>query len=151
MPFILIIHLQTLFFSPFWKRSGIPVQWLIIFLLLLVGLLFLTMCIKSSLCRSTIEEERDINHHGRPRTVKCNDDEDTAKPKQVKTHQRLNANLFSVFENVQVQALKEFYHQHLPTQTKEKTLSRCIFFQRTVKVIIVLTFVIVYWVSGLTN
>ena len=70
---------------------------------------------------------------------------------QVDTHGGLDAKLFSVNENVQVHAMKDYYSKLNLTKKKKKTLNRVIFFQKTVKVIIVLTFVTVYWISGMNN
>ena len=70
---------------------------------------------------------------------------------KIDTHGGLDAKLFSVQENVQVNAMKDYYSKIKLTKEKKRSLERLIFFQKKVKVVIVLIFITVYWTSGLNN
>ena len=85
------------------------------------------------------------------RKVNSEEDSQVALSIQVATHGGLDARLFSVKEDVQLDAVKEYYERVKLAKAKMKAMKRCIFFQRTIKVIIVLTFVTVYWISGMAN
>ena len=95
--------------------------------------------------RSELEDEREINHHGKARTV-GGDDTSEDRPAV-----GFDKNLVSVLEGVQDKALREYYSKVKLTKKKEKILQRCINFSRRVKPVVAVIFVIVYWVSGLKN
>ena len=79
------------------------------------------------------------------------DNDGAANTIQVATHGGLDQKLFSVNENVQVHAMKDYYAKLKLTKKKRRSLDRLIFFQKKVKVVIVIIFIIVYWTSGLQN
>ena len=102
---------------------------------------------KLTVLRSEIEEDREINHHGKPHTVKKADSGSVSGPMMT-----FDKNLISRKEQVQDQALKDYYKRIVITSdTKRKILAGCIMFSRKVKPIIATTFVVCYWSAGLHN
>ena len=102
-----------------------------------------------SFLRSALEEEREINHHGKSRKVKNDEDDDGLV--NVSPVGAFDKNLVSVHEQVQDKALKNYYAKVKLTKEKKKTLDRCIFFQKQIKVWIIIIFITIYWISGLNN
>ena len=103
------------------------------------------------LIRSDIEDEREINHHGKTRSVKATDDKDTSHGSSAKSRIGFDKNLVSVQEQVQDKALRDYYSKVKLTKEKQKTMDRCILFSRRIKPFIALVFVSFYWVSGIMN
>ena len=101
---------------------------------------------KLTVLRSEIEEDREINHHGKPHTVKKADSGSVSGPMMT-----FDKNLISRKEQVQDQALKDYYKRVKVTASKAKVMKRCIFFSRKVKPMIALIFIGSYWFGGLQN
>ena len=98
--------------------------------------------------RSEIEDSREINHHGKSRSVKAKNEEPTLHGT---TAPAFDKNLVSVHEQVQDQALRAYYSKVKLTKEKQKVLDRCILFSRKIKPAIAVVFITVYWFSGLLN
>jgi len=103
-----------------------------------------------------VEEDREVNHHGK--TIKVEDfekkEKDSAKPVDmeiddfVKSNPRLFDKAFvSTNEEVQHKALKIFYETTAISQ--EKKLEILEFIAKVVNPLVIATFVVVYWVVGL--
>ena len=86
------------------------------------------------------DQKRKINHHGKPRSAATN--------KGVVEVQPQDPNLVHRNEEVQVNALKEFYSQ---AQTNEKHLNLGKFLGRKFIPGIITLFVVVYWHLGMTH
>ena len=106
--------------------------------------------------RTDLQDERQINHHGKIRTVK-GDDEVTDEPDKTSTPVEnispiLTRDLTNIDERVQDKALKEYYSRVVLTSDhKRMILASCIMFSRKVKPFIAATFVVCYWSAGLYN
>ena len=98
--------------------------------------------------RSEIEDSREINHHGKSRSVKSNNVEPTLHGT---TAPAFDKNLVSVQEQVQDAALRDYYSKVRLTKEKQKLMDRCILFSRKIKPFIAIVFITVYWFSGLLN
>jgi len=107
-----------------------------------------------------VEEDREVNHHGK--TIKAEDfvknadkkEKDLAKPVDVEIEEFVKSNprLFdkafvSTNEEVQHKALKIFYETTAVSQ--EKKLEILEFIAKVVNPLVIATFVVVYWVVGL--
>ena len=104
--------------------------------------------------RSEIEEEREINHHGKSRSVKAGNDNGSPSPTTISVTSSdigFDKNLVSVREEVQDKALRDFYSKVKVAKGKRKVMDRCVMFSRRVKPALGFTFIAVYWVSGLIN
>ena len=106
--------------------------------------------------RTDLQDERQINHHGKVRTVKGSDDDlppvETMVNKIQPEEIYYDKDLVSIDEKKQDNALKEYYRKVVITSdTKKRILSGCIMFSRQVKPVIAALFVISYWSAGLWN
>ena len=99
--------------------------------------------------RSELEDTREINHHGKVRSVNATEEESTTTT--VHGTPAFDKNLVSVHEGVQDKALKAYYSKVKLTKEKQKVMDRCILFSRKIKPLIAIVFVTIYWVSGLLN
>ena len=112
-----------------------------------------------------MQDERQINHHGKVRTVK-GADEGISEPDNTSTpveniSQQINnfhasedfdRDLVNIDERIQDKALKEYYSRIvMSSEYKQKILSGCIMFFRKVKPVIAALYVICYWSAGLKN
>ena len=97
------------------------------------------------------EEEREINHHGKPRNV-GDEENDKSEITPVETVTKVTpANLRHRNEGLEVEARKNFYNQIRQAQKNKDLLKRC---KRIGKVdipIFIFTFVLVYWGYGLRS
>ena len=112
-----------------------------------------------------MQDERQINHHGKVRTVKGQDsaaDEPDKTSTPVENISQLmnkflpdegfNRDLVHIDERVQDHALKEYYSKIVITsEHKRRILASCIMFSRQVKPVIAVIFVVSYWTAGLWN
>ena len=112
-----------------------------------------------------MQDERQINHHGKVRTVKSSEDpieepDKTSTPvenisqlmNKFKTDEGYDRDLVHVDERIQDNALKEYYDRIVITSDhKRRILSGCIMFSRQVKPVIAVIFVVSYWSAGLWN
>ena len=107
------------------------------------------------ICRTDLQDERQINHHGKVRTVKGSDDElppVESMMNKIQPEEDYDRDLVSIDEKKQDKALKEYYRKIVITSdTKKKILSGCIMFSRQIKPVIAAIFVISYWSAGLWN
>ena len=108
-----------------------------------------------------MEETRKINHHGKVREVANNEKEKEKSSKdpiilvkksgfnknQGHGNKVAFGNLVNVDERIQDKALKEFYSTSVVKN--EKIMNACIFFSRKIKIVIIISFVFIYWGSGL--
>ena len=115
--------------------------------------------------RTDLQDERQINHHGKVRTVKSSEDpieepDKTSTPvenisqllNKFKTDEGYDRDLVHVDERIQDNALKEYYDRIVITSDhKRRILSGCIMFSRQVKPVIAVIFVVSYWSAGLWN
>ena len=106
--------------------------------------------IQCCIARCEIEDSREINHYGKSRSVKA-DDEETTTYGTSSPGYGFDKNLVSVKEQVQDKALREYYSKVKLTKGKQKVMNRCILFSRKIKPFIAIVFITVYWVSGLLN
>ena len=114
------------------------------------------------------EENREVNHHGRVRKLGEDDDANgtdaSASPDKQEVNNwvgvdnpamsmsqqkltDLKLNLVSRHEDVQVDALREYYDTLVPTS--EKKLARADFLGLTVIPVIAISFVVCYWIIGI--
>ena len=112
-----------------------------------------------------MQDERQINHHGKVRTVKSSDDaidepDKTSTPvenishllKEFQSEEGYNRDLVHIDERVQDNALRDYYNNIVITSDhKRKILAGCIRFSRQVKPVIAVIFVVSYWSAGLWN
>ena len=115
--------------------------------------------------RTDLQDERQINHHGKVRTVKSSDDA-TDEPDKTSTPVENISQVMNSFqpeegydrdlvhkdERIQDKALKEYYARIVITSDhKRRILAGCIMFSRQVKPVIAVIFVVSYWSAGLWN
>ena len=114
------------------------------------------------------EENREVNHHGRVRKLGEENDADgtdaSASPDKQEVNNwvevdnaaismsqkkltDLKLNLVSRHEDVQVDALREYYDIMVPTS--EKQLARADFLGLTVIPVVAISFVVCYWIIGI--
>ena len=112
-----------------------------------------------------MQDERQINHHGKVRTVKSSEDaseepDKTSTPvenisqlmNKFKTDEGYDRDLVHVDERIQDNALKDYYDRIVITSDhKRRILAGCIMFSRQVKPVIAVIFVLSYWSAGLWN
>jgi len=119
----------------------------------------LLCCVIDNL-RTDLEDERQINHHGKVRTVTDSGNADKEEPDTHSTPvqsisqdlQGYNYDLVHINEKKQDDARKEFYLKNTTESAqKRKILTRCINFSRRIKPVIAFIFVVVYWFQGLKN
>ena len=115
--------------------------------------------------RTDLQDERQINHHGKVRTVKAADDvidepDKNSTPVQNisqldnKLHEEkgFNRDLVHIDERIQDNALKEYYDNiTITSDHKRKILAACVMFSRQVKPVIAVIFVVSYWAAGIHN
>ena len=125
--------------------------------------------------RTDLEDERQINHHGKVRTVKSgeeedeifyektpverlfhvvsrNSKEDTLPEEDIPPVEGFDRDLIHKNERIQDRALKDYYRNaKAQTEQKRNILNACIMFSRRVKPVIAVVFVICYWSAGLWN
>ena len=115
--------------------------------------------------RTDLQDERQINHHGKVRTVRSSDDateepDKTSTPvenisqlmNKFKTDEGYDRDLVHVDERIQDNALRDYYDRIVITSDhKRRILAGCIMFSRQVKPVIAVIFVLSYWSAGLWN
>ena len=118
--------------------------------------------------RTDLQDERQINHHGKVRTVKSSEEDTdpadepdkTSTPVQdifqvlnkFNSDEGYNRDLVHKDERTQDHALREYYNNIVITSDhKRNILAGCIMFSRQIKPVIAVIFVICYWSAGLWN
>ena len=97
------------------------------------------------------EEDREINHHGKPRDV-GDKDKDEAELTPVENVVKVSpANLRHRNEAKEVDARRNFYNQIKQAQRNKDKLKRCKRIGRVDIPIVIFVFVLSYWVYGITS
>ena len=105
------------------------------------------MITKYWIIRSEIEDERQINHHGKSRYVKAGDADVLLTKINVasaKAKIGFDKNLVSVQDQVQDKALQKYYSKVKLSKEERTTMDRCVMFSRRIKPVIALIFVTFY-------
>ena len=96
------------------------------------------------------EDDREINHHGKPRNV-GEENEDSGMPPVENTVKVAPADLRHRREDREVEARKNFYKQIKQAQKNKDRLNRCKRIGRIDIPTVIFIFVLLYWVYGLKS
>ena len=97
------------------------------------------------------EDDREINHHGKPRDVGEDNKEDSAMTPVENTVKVAPADLRHRREDREVEARKNFYKQIKQAKKNKDRLIRCKRIGRIEIPTIIFIFVLLYWFYGLRN
>ena len=97
------------------------------------------------------DEEREINHHGKPMAVGEESNDDPYLPPVENIVKVSGAELRHRREDRQVAAQKDFYNQIRQAQRNKDRLRRCKRIGKVEIPTIIIIFVLIYWVYGLRN
>ena len=96
------------------------------------------------------EDDREINHHGKPRNV-GEENEDSGMPPVENTVKVAPADLRHRREDREVEVRKNFYKQIKQAQKNKDRLNRCKRIGRIDIPTVIFIFVLLYWVYGLRS
>ena len=111
-----------------------------VWLLFCILVPFCEVLLHTSMDTLRVDEKRQVNSHGQPRSAKTN--------KSLVEVQPHNQNLVHRNEQVQVDALKEYYRE---VQRNEKYLTLGKFIGKKLIPSIILRFVTIYWYIGIQH
>ena len=97
------------------------------------------------------EEVKEVNHHGKPRKVEADDDGDSGMAPVEDVVKVSPLDLRHRREDKEVEARRQYYQQIEKAQKNKDKLRRCKKFGRRDIPTFIITFVIIYWVFGLSN